>query len=109
MKHVVTHRDRLWVLVAAMSALCAAPAGLTSAAPQAAHGADRQVALASSDALRESVSLIQNGRFEAASSRLAPVAGSDPSSDGPIGSGLVAMKRAPCSIRRMALVISSKL
>ena len=24
-----------------------------------------------------------------------PVAGSDPSSDGPIGSGLVAMKRAP--------------
>jgi hypothetical protein len=38
-----------------------------------------------------------------------PVAGSDPSSDGPIGSGLVAMKRAPRSIRRMALVISSKL
>ena len=33
-----------------------------------------------------------------------PVAGSDPSADGPVGSGLVAMKRAPASIRRIARV-----
>ena len=43
------------------------------------------------------------------SAATAPVAGSDPVGEGPIGSGLVAMKRAPPSIRRMALVISSKL
>ena len=32
-----------------------------------------------------------------------------PSSDGPVGSGLVAMNRAPRSMRRIALVIASKL
>ena len=32
----------------------------------------------------------------------APQAGSEPSVDGPTGSGLVAMKRAPASISRMA-------
>ena len=36
-----------------------------------------------------------------------PVAGSEPSGDGPVTSGLVAMKRAPFSISRMALVIAS--
>ncbi len=38
-----------------------------------------------------------------------PVAGSGPSTDGPVASGLVAMKRAPVSISRMAWVIRSKL
>ena len=33
-----------------------------------------------------------------------PVAGSEPSADGPVGSGLVAMKRAPASISRIARV-----
>ena len=37
----------------------------------------------------------------------APVAGSEPSGDGPVASGLVAMKRAPDSIRRIARVIRS--
>jgi hypothetical protein len=37
-----------------------------------------------------------------------PVAGRGPYGEGPVGSGLVAMKRAPCSISRMALVIASK-
>jgi hypothetical protein len=37
-----------------------------------------------------------------------PVAGSGPSGDGPVTSGLVAMKRAPFSISRMARVIDSK-
>jgi hypothetical protein len=36
-----------------------------------------------------------------------PVAGSGPSIDGPVGSGLVAMKRAPAEIRRIASVIRS--
>ena len=39
----------------------------------------------------------------------APVAGAIPPSAGPFGSGLVAIKRAPPRIRRMALVIRSKL
>ena len=38
-----------------------------------------------------------------------PVAGSGPSGDGPVGSGLVAMNRAPPAIRRMARVMRSKL
>ena len=38
-----------------------------------------------------------------------PVAGSTPSADGPVASGLVAMKRAPLLIRRIALVRMSKL
>ena len=37
-----------------------------------------------------------------------PVAGSVPSGLGPLGSGLVAMKRAPPSISRIARVIASK-
>jgi hypothetical protein len=36
-----------------------------------------------------------------------PVAGSGPSGEGPVASGLVAMKRAPRSISRIALVIAS--
>ena len=38
-----------------------------------------------------------------------PVAGTEPSPDGPMASGLVAMNRAPASISRMACVIRSKL
>ena len=38
----------------------------------------------------------------------APVAGSEPSADGPVTSGLVAMKRAPRSTSRIAAVIASK-
>jgi hypothetical protein len=38
-----------------------------------------------------------------------PVAGSGPSFDGPVASGLVAMKRAPLTIRRMAWVMRPKL
>jgi len=38
-----------------------------------------------------------------------PVAGRSPSVDGPVGSGLVAMNRAPAVIRRMAVVIARKL
>ena len=38
-----------------------------------------------------------------------PVAGSGPSGDGPVTSGLVAMNRAPRSTSRMAWVIRSKL
>ena len=37
-----------------------------------------------------------------------PVAGIGPAVDGPVGSGLVAMKRAPRSISRMAVVMASK-
>ena len=37
-----------------------------------------------------------------------PVAGSEPSADGPVASGFVAMKRAPPSISRIARVIASK-
>ena len=37
-----------------------------------------------------------------------PVAGSEPSADGPVASGLVAMNRAPRSISRIARVIASK-
>ena len=37
----------------------------------------------------------------------APVAGMEPSADGPVTSGLVAMKRAPLSMRRMAWVSAS--
>ena len=37
-----------------------------------------------------------------------PVAGSSPAALGPLGSGLVAMKRAPPMISRIALVIASK-
>ena len=36
-----------------------------------------------------------------------PVAGSGPSADGPVTSGLVAMNRAPSPISRIALVIDS--
>jgi hypothetical protein len=36
-----------------------------------------------------------------------PVAGSGPSVDGPVGSGLVARNRAPSEINRIALVIAS--
>ena len=36
-----------------------------------------------------------------------PVAGNEPSGDGPVTSGLVAMKRAPFSINRIAFVIAS--
>ena len=36
-----------------------------------------------------------------------PVAGVGPSADGPVTSGLVAMKRAPPPMSRMALVIAS--
>jgi hypothetical protein len=36
-----------------------------------------------------------------------PVAGSGPSGLGPVESGLVAMKRAPATIRRMASVMRS--
>src|SRR6185312_1603340 len=39
---------------------------------------------------------------------MAPVAGSTPSVDGPVASGLVAIKREPARISRMALVIASK-
>jgi hypothetical protein len=39
----------------------------------------------------------------------APVAGCRPAGDGPVGSGLVAMNRAPASISRIALVIASVL
>jgi len=38
-----------------------------------------------------------------------PVAGSGPPGDGPIGSGLVAMKRAPAEMSRIARVMASKL
>ena len=38
-----------------------------------------------------------------------PVAGSGPSALGPVASGLVAMKREPVAIRRIALVMLSKL
>jgi hypothetical protein len=38
----------------------------------------------------------------------APVAGSGPSADGPVASGLVARKRDPVSMSRMAVVIASK-
>ena len=38
-----------------------------------------------------------------------PAAGSAPSFDGPVGSGLVQMNRAPSLISRIALVIASKL
>jgi len=38
-----------------------------------------------------------------------PVAGSGPSGVGPIGSGFVAMKRAPAATRRIARAICSKL
>ena len=38
-----------------------------------------------------------------------PAAGSAPSADGPVGSGLVQMNRAPLSINRTAVVIASKL
>ncbi len=38
-----------------------------------------------------------------------PVAGSGPSAEGPVTSGLVAMKRAPRSTSRIACVIRSKL
>ena len=41
------------------------------------------------------------------SAATAPVAGSGPSADGPVGSGLVEMKRAPDSTSRMARVIAS--
>jgi hypothetical protein len=37
-----------------------------------------------------------------------PVAGSGPSGEGPVTSGLVAMNRAPASISRIARVIDSK-
>jgi hypothetical protein len=37
------------------------------------------------------------------------VAGSAPSGDGPVTSGLVAMKRAPASTSRIARVMRSKL
>jgi hypothetical protein len=37
-----------------------------------------------------------------------PVAGRGPLGDGPVGSGLVAMKRAPPAIRRIAWVMRSK-
>ena len=37
-----------------------------------------------------------------------PVAGSGPSADGPVTSGLVAMNRAPARMSRIALVIASK-
>ena len=37
-----------------------------------------------------------------------PVAGRLPDGDGPVGSGLVAMNRAPLSMSWMALVIASK-
>ena len=77
MKHVVTLRDRFWFAAASIGALLCLDMRV-HAAPGA-GGEERQVAVASTpDALRESVSLIQNGRFEAASSRLAPVAGTDP-------------------------------
>ena len=36
-----------------------------------------------------------------------PVAGSEPSGDGPVTSGFVAMNRAPRSISRIAIVIAS--
>jgi hypothetical protein len=36
-----------------------------------------------------------------------PVAGSSPAALGPLGSGLVAMKRAPRAMCRIALVIAS--
>ena len=38
---------------------------------------------------------------------IAPVAGSTPSTEGPVASGLVAMKRAPAAMKRIALVIAS--
>ena len=37
-----------------------------------------------------------------------PVAGREPSGEGPVASGLVAMNRAPRSISRIALVMASK-
>ena len=43
------------------------------------------------------------------SAATAPVAGSGPCLLGPVGSGLVAMNRAPPAIRRIAVVIRSKL
>ena len=42
------------------------------------------------------------------SAATAPVAGSGPCWDGPVGSGFVAMNRAPDSISRIARVIASK-
>ena len=39
----------------------------------------------------------------------APVAGWGPAGEGPVGSGLVAMNRAPASISRMARVMASVL
>ena len=42
------------------------------------------------------------------SSATAPHAGRDPSGEGPVGSGLVAMKREPPSMSRIALVMASK-
>jgi hypothetical protein len=43
------------------------------------------------------------------SAAIEPVAGSGPSGEGPVGSGFVAMKRAPAPISRIASVIRSKL
>ena len=37
-----------------------------------------------------------------------PVAGSDPSAEGPVASGFVAMNRAPPSMSRIARVMASK-
>ena len=42
------------------------------------------------------------------SAATAPVAGSGPSREGAVASGLVAMNRAPASISRIAVVIASK-
>ena len=41
------------------------------------------------------------------SAQIAPVAGRTPSADGPVASGLVAMKRAPPAMKRIAFVIAS--
>ncbi len=41
------------------------------------------------------------------SAEMAPVAGSRPSVEGPVASGLVAMKRDPAPMKRIALVIAS--
>ena len=43
------------------------------------------------------------------SAATAPVAGSTPSLDGPVGSGLVATKRAPARMSRIAVVTAVKL
>ncbi len=42
------------------------------------------------------------------SAATAPVAGSGPSAEGPVSSGLVQMKRAPALMSRTALVMASK-